>query len=162
MNYNTGCARPTAVAPKPLGLWRCFQGKSWRLYLYFAYKSGFKRVRAILKAVEAVKVKLWCFKGIVHPTHFQKQVGWGTWLIEYHNATFRRETVSTCNNATFVIILHVMQTISSSIWEHTVEKNKTTATHATMHLLGQMVWACILQHIAMKSKKCNECDFASI
>ena len=79
-NYNTGCARPTAVAPKPLGLWRCFQGKSWRLYLYFAYKSGFKRVRAILKAVEAVKVKLWCFKGIVHPTHFQKQVGWGTWL----------------------------------------------------------------------------------
>ena len=64
-NYNTGCARPTAVAPKPLGLWRCFQGKSWRLYLYFAYKSGFKRVRAILKAVEAVKLKLWCFKGIV-------------------------------------------------------------------------------------------------
>ena len=33
-----------------------------------------------MKAVEAVKVKLWCFKGIVHPTHFQKQVGWGTWL----------------------------------------------------------------------------------
>ena len=79
--YNTGGGRPTAVAPQPLGLWRCFQGKSWRLYLYFAYKSGFKRVRAILKAVEAVKVKLWCFKGIVHPTHFQKQVGWGTWLL---------------------------------------------------------------------------------
>ena len=79
-NYNTGCARPTAVAPQPLGLWRCFQGKSWRLYLYFAYKSGFKGVRAILKAVEAVKVKLWCFKGIVNPTHFQKHVGWGTWL----------------------------------------------------------------------------------
>ena len=81
-NYKTGCARPTAVAPKPLDLWRCFQGKSWRKYLYFAYKSGFKGLRAILRAVEAVKVKLWCFKGIVHPTHFQKQVGWGTWLLD--------------------------------------------------------------------------------
>ena len=80
MHYNTGGGRPTAVAPQPLGLWRCFQGKSWSLYLYFAYKSGLKRVRAILKAVEAVKVKLWCFKGIVNPTHFQKHVGWGTWL----------------------------------------------------------------------------------
>ena len=67
-NYNTGGARPTAVAPQPLGLWRCRQGKSWTKYLYFAYKSGFKRVRAILKAVEAVKVKLWYFKDIVYPT----------------------------------------------------------------------------------------------
>ena len=54
----------------------CDQLQNW----YLAYKSGFKRVRAILKAVEAVKVKLWCFKGIVNPTHFQKHVGWGTWL----------------------------------------------------------------------------------
>ena len=30
--------------------------------------------------LEALKVKFACFKGIVHPTHFQLQVGWGTWL----------------------------------------------------------------------------------
>ena len=79
MNYNTGCARPTAVAPKPLGLWRCFQGKSWRKYLYFAYKSAFQRVRAILKAPGTVKVKLWCFKGIGNPTDIHGS--WGTWLV---------------------------------------------------------------------------------
>ena len=44
------------------------------------YKSACSWVWAILKAVEVVKVKLWCFKGIVNPTHFQKHVGWGTWL----------------------------------------------------------------------------------
>ena len=56
------------VAPQPLGLWKCCQGKSWSLYLYFAYKSACSWVRAILKAPGSAKVKLWCFKGIVNPT----------------------------------------------------------------------------------------------
>ena len=102
-NYKTGCARPTAVAPKPLDLWRCFQGKSWRKYLYFAYKSGFKGLRAILRAVEAVKVKLWCFKGIVHPTHFQKQVGWGTWLVN--------------NPLVMVMVIHVFVILLVFYWQ---------------------------------------------
>ena len=42
------------------------QGKSWSLYLYFAYKSAFHGT-GHMKAVEAVKVKLWCFKGTVNP-----------------------------------------------------------------------------------------------
>ena len=50
------------VAPQPLGLWKCCQGKSWSLYLYFAYKSACSWVQAILRAVEAVKIKLWCFQ----------------------------------------------------------------------------------------------------
>ena len=77
-NYNTGCARPTTVAQQPLGLWRCRQVKSWTKYLYLAYKSAFQRVRAILKAPGTVKVKLWCFKGIVNPTDIHGS--WGTWL----------------------------------------------------------------------------------
>ena len=56
------------VAPQPLGLWKCCQGKSWSLYLYFAYKSACSWVRAILKAPGSAEVKLWCFKGIVNPT----------------------------------------------------------------------------------------------
>ena len=47
-------------------------------YPDYSNKSTFSWVQAILKAQEACKVKLSCFKGIVHPTHFQKQVGWGT------------------------------------------------------------------------------------
>ena len=78
-NYNTGCARPTTVAQQPLGLWRCRQVKSWTKYLYLAYKSAFQRVRAILKAPGTVKVKLWCFKGIVNPTDIHGS--WGTWLL---------------------------------------------------------------------------------
>ena len=83
MDYQIGCdqlqywMRPAnSCSAATIGFMKVPQSRS--LYLYLAYKSGFKRVRAILKAVEAVKVKLWCFKGIVHPTHFQKQVGWGT------------------------------------------------------------------------------------
>ena len=51
-------------------------------YPDYSNKSTFSWVQAILKAQEACKVKLSCFKGIVHPTHFQKQVGWGTWLLK--------------------------------------------------------------------------------
>ena len=37
----------------------------------YSKKYTSSRVRAILKALEACKVKLSCFKGIVDPTHFQ-------------------------------------------------------------------------------------------
>ena len=38
-------------------------------YPDYSNKSTFSWVQAILKAQEACKVKLSCFKGIVHPTH---------------------------------------------------------------------------------------------
>ena len=50
----------------------------WPVWWWWGNVVRFPNCHAILKAVEAVKVKLWCFRGIVHPTHFQKQVGWGT------------------------------------------------------------------------------------
>ena len=37
----------------------------------YSKKYTSSRVQAILKALEACKVKLSCFKGIVDPTHFQ-------------------------------------------------------------------------------------------
>ena len=121
-NYNTGCARPTAVAPKPLDLWRCFQGKSWRKYLYFAYKSGFKGLRAILRAVEAVKVKLWCFKGIVHPTHFQKQVGWGTWLQYSHYLQHKYSHI--CNINIHIFATSMFTLFATSMFSLFVPFNK--------------------------------------
>ena len=44
----------------------------------YSKKYTFFRVRAILKALEARKVKLSCFKGIVDPTDIHGS--WGTWL----------------------------------------------------------------------------------
>ena len=87
-NWKTGGAE--------LKNWRCSSGscsnatngrmkvlsiESGSPYPDYSNKSTFLWVQAILKAQEACKVKLSCFKGIVHPTHFQKQVGWGTWLV---------------------------------------------------------------------------------
>ena len=79
-NLKTGGARQAAVATQPMDVWKYCQRKSGSPYPDFSNESTFLWVQAILKAEEARKVKLSCFKGIVHPTHFQKQVGWGTWL----------------------------------------------------------------------------------
>ena len=37
-------------------------------------------VHCLMKAVEAVKEKFYCFLGIVHPTYYQSR-GWGPWLV---------------------------------------------------------------------------------
>ena len=50
----------------------------WPVWWWWGNVVRFPNCHAILKAVEAVKVKLWCFKGIVHPTH--KCSGWWTGL----------------------------------------------------------------------------------
>ena len=70
-NEKTGGARQAAVASQPMHVWKFCQRKSSSLYPDFSNKSTFLWVQAILKAQEACKVKLSCFKGIVHPTHFQ-------------------------------------------------------------------------------------------
>ena len=59
--------------------------------------------------------------------------------IEYHNATFWSETVSTRNHVMCVIIFHEIQTIWGSIWEQTVEKNQTNAARATLLIHGKAV-----------------------
>ena len=82
-NYETGGARQSAVAAQPMHVWRVCQLKSGFKYPDHSNNCTFSPVRAILKPQEASKVKFACFKGIVHPTHFQKQVGWGTWLHTY-------------------------------------------------------------------------------
>ena len=79
-NYETGGARQSAVAAQPMHVWRVCQLKSGFKYPDHSNNCTFSPVRAKLKTREASKVKFACFKGIVHPTHFQKQVGWGTWL----------------------------------------------------------------------------------
>ena len=80
-NYETGGARQSAVAAQPMHVWRVCQLKSGFKYPDHSNNCTFSPVRAILKPQEASKVKFACFKGIVHPTHIQKQVGWGTWLM---------------------------------------------------------------------------------
>ena len=63
-------------------VWGVCQLKSGFKYPDHSNNCTFSPARAILKPQEASKVKFACFKGIVHPTHFQKQVGWGTWLLD--------------------------------------------------------------------------------
>ena len=70
-NLKTGGARQAAVATQLMDVWKYCQRKSGSPYPDFSNESTFLWVQAILKAQEACKVKLSCFKGIVHPTHFQ-------------------------------------------------------------------------------------------
>ena len=71
LNGQTGGARQAAVAPQPMHVWMFCQLKKCSPYTDDSNKFACSRVRAILKALEALKVKLSCFKGIVNPTHFQ-------------------------------------------------------------------------------------------
>ena len=53
-------------------------------YPDYSNKSTFSWVQAILKAQEACKVKLSCFKGIETPTDIHGS--WGTWLLIKHHS----------------------------------------------------------------------------
>ena len=53
-------------------------GASW--YMEQSNKIAFLEVRAEMWALECLKVKLPRYRHTVAPTHFQKQVGRGTWL----------------------------------------------------------------------------------
>ena len=70
-NVQIGGARQAAVAPQPMHVWKFCQLKNCSPYTDDSNKFACSRVWAILKALEALKVKLSCFKGIVNPTHFQ-------------------------------------------------------------------------------------------
>ena len=70
-NFQIGGARQAAVALQPMHVWKVCQLKSGFLYPDHSNNYTFSWVRAILKPQEASKVKFACFKGIVHPTHFQ-------------------------------------------------------------------------------------------
>ena len=71
LNGQTGGARRAAVASQPMHVWQFCQLKNYSSYTDDSNKFTCSRVWAILKALEALKVKLSCFKGIVNPTHFQ-------------------------------------------------------------------------------------------
>ena len=66
-----GGARQAAVASQPMHVWGFGQLKSGFPYMDLSNNCTHFWVQAPLKAQEASKVKLSCFKGIVHPTHFQ-------------------------------------------------------------------------------------------
>ena len=76
-NFQIGGARQAAVAPQPMHVWKFCQLKNCSPYTDDSKKYTCSRVRAILKALEAGKVKLSCFKGIVNPTDIHGS--WGTW-----------------------------------------------------------------------------------
>ena len=77
-NVQIGGGSQAAVASQPLHVCKVPQLKIGSLYPDLSNNCTLSWVQAILKAQEASKVKLSCFKGIVHPTHFQWQVGWRT------------------------------------------------------------------------------------
>ena len=78
-NVQIGGARQAAVASQPVHVWKFCQLKNCSLYTDDSLKYTSSRVLAIMKALEACKVKLWCFKGSVTPTDIHGS--WGTWLL---------------------------------------------------------------------------------
>ena len=56
-------------------------GRIWRYWMTLPNSVELFTVEFFLAEKQTSKVKIPLFWGFVLPTHFQKQVGWGTWLI---------------------------------------------------------------------------------
>ena len=103
-------------------------GKIWRSWMTDSNSVELFHVEFFLTENQTSKVEISLFKGFVPPTHFQKQVGWGTWLV-----------AATTPNAPLSPGLLVPVGVGVGLWTEGVVGFQRL--HRVQHCLQALAWA---------------------